>query len=290
MPQGPIAFSSLVLSAVFAVALAMPSADAQTRPGQPRPLSPGPGQPAQPAQRAPAPNQPPQPAPPKPYKELAVALPQPSTDPSFEALRNQLADIAMKKDRAALARMVVPTNFFWIGEVNGREGDKTNKRKSSVDNLAAAIGLDDKEGSGWVVIAQAAKAASLEPMQQKRGVFCSPAGPTFDEKAEQQLAKETGTSDFDWASPTMPGIDVHASVQPNSPVIDKLGMYLIRVMPEEPPPAGNQAPQSLFARVVMPNGTIGFVAYEFLFPIAFDQFCYVKDASGWKIAGYYGTN
>jgi hypothetical protein len=289
MPQGRIAFSSLALSAIFAVALAMPSADAQPRPGQPGQLSPGPGQPAQPAQRGPAPGQPPQPVPVKPYKEIAVTLPQPSNDPSFEAFLKQLVDIATKKDRAALARMVVPTNFLWIGEVNGREGDKTNKRKSSVENLAAAINLDDKEGSGWVVLAQAAKEPSLEPMKQKKGVLCSPAGPIFDERAAEQLNKQTGTSEFDWSSPTMPGIDVHASAQPNSPVIGKLGMYLVRVMPEESP-AGSQAAQSPFVRVVMPNGKVGFVAYESLSPIAFDQLCYIKDASGWKIAGYYGSN
>jgi hypothetical protein len=207
MSQGRIAFSSLALSAIFAVALAMPSADAQPRPGQPGQLAPGPGQPAPPAQRGPTPGQPPQPAPPKPYKEIAVTLPQSSNDPSFEAFLKQLDDIAMKKDRAALARLVGSTNFFWIGEVNGREGDKANKRKSGIDNLAAATDLDDKEGSGWVVIAQAAKETSLEPMQQKRGVFCSPAGPIFDDKAAEQLGKATGTTEFDWAFPTKPGID-----------------------------------------------------------------------------------
>jgi hypothetical protein len=286
MSQGRIAFSSLALSAIFAVALAMPSAEAQPRPGQ---LAPGPGQPAPPAQRGPAPGQPPQPAPPKPYKEIAVTLPQSSNDPSFEAFLKQLDDIAMKKDRAALARLVVSTNFFWIGDVNGREGDKANKRKSGIDNLAAATDLDDKEGSGWVVIAQAAKETSFEPMQQKRGVFCSPAGPIFDDKAAEQLGKATGTTEFDWAFPTKPGIDVHASAQPNSPIVGKLGMYLIRVMPEEPP-AGNQAPQSPLVRVVMSNGKVGFAAAEFLSPTAFDQLCYIKDASGWKIAGYNGTN
>jgi hypothetical protein len=286
MPQSRIALSSLALSAIFAVALAMPSADAQPKPAQPGQLAPGP---AQPAQRAPAPGQPPQPAPPKPYKEVAVTPPPASNDPSFEAFLKQLADIATKKDRAALARMVVPANFFWIGDVNGREGDKTNKRKSSIDNLAAAIDLDDKEGSGWIAIAQAAKDSSLEPMKQKRGVLCSPAGPIFDDKAVEQLIKQTGTGEFDWAAPAKPGIDVHAAAQPNSPVIGKLGMYLVRVMPEDPP-AGNQASPPPLVPVVMSNGKVGFVAYESLSPIAYDQLCYIKDASGWKIAGYYGTN
>jgi hypothetical protein len=253
----------LALSAIFAVALAMPSADAQPRPGQ---LAPGPGQPAPPTQRGPTPGQPLQPALPKPYKEIAVTLPPPSNDPSFAAFLKQLDDIAMKKDRPALARLVVSTNFFWIGEVNGREGDKANKRKSGIDNLAAAIDLDDKEGSGWFVIAQAATETSLEPMQQKRGVLCSPANPIFDEKAADQLLKATSTNELDWAFPTKPGIDVHASAQPNSPIVGKLGMYLIRVMPEEPP-AGNQATESPFVRVVMSNGKVGYVAAEFLSPI-----------------------
>ncbi len=286
MSQSRTAFCSLALSAIFAVALAMPSAEAQSRPGQ---LAPGPGQPAPPAQRGPTPGQPPQPAPPKPYREIAVTLPPSSNDPSFAAFLKQLDDIAMKKDRPALARLVVSSNFFWIGEVNGREGDKANKRKSGIDNLAAAIDLDDKEGSGWFVIAQAATETSLEPMQQKRGVLCSPANPIFDEKAADQLLKATATNEFDWAFPTKPGIDVHASAQPNSPIVGKLGMYLIRVMPEEPP-AGNQAEESPFVRVVMSNGKVGYVAAEFLSPTAFEQLCYVKDTSGWKIAGYNGTD
>ena len=34
----------------------------------------------------------------------------------------------------------------------------------------------------------------------------------------------------------------------------------------------------------------GYVAAEFLSPTAFEQLCYVKDASGWKIAGYNGVD
>jgi hypothetical protein len=171
----------------------------------------------------------------------------------------------------------------------GGRATRPNKRKSGIDNLAAAIDLDDKEGSGWFVIAQAAMETSLEPMQQKRGVLCSPANPIFDEKAADQLLKATATNEFDWAFPTKPGIDVHASAQPNSPIVGKLGMYLVRVMPEEPP-AGTQAAESPFVRVVMSNGKVGYVAAELLSPTAFEQLCYVKEASGWKIAGYNGTD
>lgn len=212
-----------------------------------------------------------------------MTLPQPSNDPSFEAFRKQLADIARKMDRAALARLVVPANFFWMGE----KGDRANKRKSSFDNLADAIDLNDKEGSGWFVLARAAEEPTLEPIPQKRGVFCSPASPAFDERAAEQLAKDTGTEPGDWAFPSKSGVEVHASAQPNSPVIGRLGMYLVRVLPDQAA-ATAPATEPQPVRIVMPNGREGFVSEEFLSGVEFDQLCYSKDASGWKIAGYAG--
>src|SRR5262249_37112361 len=71
----------------------------------------------------------------KPYKGVAVTAPKPMDDPSFEAFRKQLGAIAEKKDRAALAALV-SRNFFWLGE----KGDKADKKKSGIDNLAKAIG------------------------------------------------------------------------------------------------------------------------------------------------------
>ena len=82
--------------------------------------------------------QPQEPAPPKPYKEVAVNLPAPVNDPSFEAFRAQLADIAERKDRAALAALIVPRGFFWERE----SGNEADEKKSGIDNLAAATGLD----------------------------------------------------------------------------------------------------------------------------------------------------
>src|SRR5262249_3470294 len=121
------AYPSLILSALVGAALMALPAQAQTpRPGQ---LAPGPGQtpPGGQPPQAPPPGprgKPPQqqaqqPAPPKPYKPIAVTPAQPYSDPSFVAFRKQLGDIANRKDRAALARIVV-NNFFWMGE----KGDK----------------------------------------------------------------------------------------------------------------------------------------------------------------------
>jgi hypothetical protein len=293
MPHFASACPSLLLSAFAAVALCASPVQAQApRPGQ---LAPGPGQiqpsgqPRQPAQAQPPGQsgqatqaQPRQLAPPKPYKAIPVALAQPYNDPSFTAFRKQLSDIASRKDRAALARLVV-RNFFWMDE----KGDKADKKKSGIDNLAAAIDLDNKDGTGWEALAEAANEATLEPVPERRGIMCAPANPKFDEMAADQMAKDTGTDPSEWGYTTKPDIEVHAAAKADAPVIEKLGLHLVRVMPE-PSPAGapEQAPQ--FLRVVTPSGKVGFVTEELISSLETDQLCYAKDATGWKIAGFAG--
>jgi hypothetical protein len=283
-----MSYSSYPGRTVFLVALALAvggtSLSAQPRPAQ---LPPGPGGPGGPPGRG----GPPPMAPPKPYKPVAVTLPQPYADPSFEAFRKELGEIASHKDRAALAGKVVANGFFWMGE----KGDKANKRKSGVDNLAAAIGLDGRDGEGWQILAAAANEATLEPIPDKKGVMCSPAGPVFDQKAAEQAARATGTSPMDWAFPVKGALDVHAAGQASSPVIEKVGSVLVRVMPEGPPPgagAGGNAPPpkpgSSFVRIVTPTGKVGYVVDDAIGALDSDQLCFVKDAAGWKINGYAG--
>jgi hypothetical protein len=209
---------------------------------------------------------------------------QPFGDPSFAAFRKQLGDIASRKDRAALARLVV-NNFFWMGE----KGDKANKKKSGIDNLAAAIGLDSKDGDGWETLAAAANETTLEPLPDRKGIMCSPAIPTFDEAAAEQLAKDTGTDPGDWGYPSKPGVEVHAAAKDNAPVIEKLGQNLLRIMPEQPA-AGAQQQESPFVRVVTPSGKVGYVLEELILSPDSDQLCFIKEAGGWKIAGYAGND
>src|SRR5215475_14187017 len=76
-----------------------------------------------------------------PYKPVRITLPPGVNDPSFEAFRKQLGDIAGKKDRAALGRLVA-ANFFWVPE----DKDIADKQKSGIDNLAKALSLDGTDG------------------------------------------------------------------------------------------------------------------------------------------------
>ncbi len=284
MPHSGFPRPALLLSAFTAIALSALPAQAQAQAPRPGQLAPGPGQPpgppGQPGQAAQG--QPRQLAPPKPYKPIPVTLAQPYNDPSFTAFRKQLSDIASRKDRAALARLVV-RNFFWKGE----KGDKADKKKSGIDNLAAAIDLDAKDGSGWEALAEAANEGSLEPVPERKGIMCSPAIPKFDEMAADQMAKDTGTDPSEWGYPSKPDVEVRAAAKADAPVIEKLGLHLVRVMPEQPAAgASEQEPQ--FLRVVTPSGKVGFVLAELMSSLETDQLCYVKDATGWKIAGFAG--
>jgi hypothetical protein len=269
---------------VAALTTVMPAA-AQTQP--PRPGQPPPAAPQRP-QTAPQGGPPagqaqtPAVAPIKPYKPLAVTLPGPVNDPSFEAFRKQLGDIATRKDRAALAKLIVTQGFF----VEGADGNKLDKKKSAIDNLAAALGgFAGRDASGWEALSAAAADPTLEPLPDRKGVSCGPAGPTMDEQAFEALTKETGTEAGDWGFPVAPNLEVRSAAQPTAPVIEKLGMNLVRVLPDSPP-QGNAQQAPTFARVVTPAGKTGFVAIDGISPIGFDQLCYVKDASGWKITGY----
>ena len=97
-------------------------------------------QPKQPPQKGPPPA-----APAKPYTPIAVTIPAPINDPSYEAFRKQLGEIAAKKDRSGLAKLVVSQGFFWEGE----KGDQADKKKSGLDNLSTAIVLGGKQPFGW---------------------------------------------------------------------------------------------------------------------------------------------
>ena len=279
--------TALAATVLLAGALTPTSAQQQLpRPGQ---LPPAGGQPksnaqpqaqpkAAPPQAQPAPQQAQAPSPPKPYKPVTIQLPQPVKDPSFEAFRKQLAGLAQKKDRAGLAR-VVSNGFYWIQE----DKDAADKKKPGIDNLAAAIALDGADGGGWEALARFAADPTGEPDPQRKGVICSPADPAFDEKAAEELATATQTDSSEWGYPVSNGVEVRSAAQANAPVIEKLGLHLVRVYPDDS--ASNAVQQPDFLRIVAPSGKLGFVPTDSIAPLGGDQICYIKEGNAWKITG-----
>ncbi len=222
---------------------------------------------------------PPPPAPPGPYKAIAITLPKPLGDASFDAFRVKLADVAKKKDRAALASMIVAKGFFW----QRADNKPADAKKSGIDNLAAATGLDAKDGSGWEVIAGFAAEPTAEPAQGMKGVMCGPASPTFNEKDFEAVLKSTKSDPSEWVYPTAAGLEMRGKGDAKAPVVEKLGLTLIRAVADE----SANAPGD-WTKVVAPSGKVGFVQTTAIVPLANDQMCYLKDGAGWHIAGYVG--
>ena len=124
------------------------------------------------------------------------------------------------------------------------------------------------------------------PIPIRKNTYCAPADPVFDVKQLEALAQQTGTNPAEWGYPTRPDIEVRAAAKPDAPVTEKLGMHFVRVMEDDgpEPPAGAMP----MLKVVAPSGKVGFVPADALSPLGNDQLCYVKDAAGWKIAGFVG--
>jgi hypothetical protein len=223
------------------------------------------------------------PAPPKPYKAVQVRLPSPINDPSLEAFRKDLGGIAQRKDRAALGRIVVAKGFFWDND----SGKGADPRKSGIDNLATALGLDAKDGSGWEGLAAAAEEPSASADPEKKGVVCAPAMPEVSEKDFGDLTKATQTDPAEWAYVMTPEVEMRAGAQPDSPVVEKLGTILVRVLIDDSPAAAVNA-NAETVRVVAPSGKVGYVPVTAVGGLASDQLCYVKEGGAWKIGGVYG--
>jgi hypothetical protein len=227
------------------------------------------------------PLKPPPPAPIKPYTAVAATPPQPYNDPGFQDFHKQLAEIAAKKDRPALAKLVVAQGFFWV-----QDKDLANKSKPGIDNLAKAIDLDDKDGSGWDALASFASDPTASELPDHKGTVCSPADPKIDSKAFQALADATQTDPSEWGYPLKDGLEVRSEAKATGPVVDKLGLNLVRVLADTAPPSDANPP--MFLHVATPSGKSGYIPIDSIAPLGGDEMCYTKDAGGWKITGYFG--
>jgi hypothetical protein len=268
---------------VLAALLALPATAQQTLPRpKDQPAPPAKTQQKAPPKNAPAaaPPQQQQAAPAGPYKAVMVSEPKPFVDEALAAFRKELAAAAQKKDRAALAKLVLAQGFFWMKE----RGDAADKRKPGAETLAVAFNLAARDSQGWDALAQYAGDESASPMQGKPGVMCAPAGPTFNQQELDEVIKATQTDFGDWGFISAPNIEVRQSAAQNAPVIEKLGIHFVRVMPDMSPNASQE-----FLRIVTPSGKVGFVPGDAVNPIGSEQICYMKDKAGaWKIAGIIG--
>lgn len=226
----------------------------------------------------------PAPVPPGPYKAVAITLPERSNDKSFEAFRNQLGEIAERKDTAALTKLI-HKDFFW----ERQSGSGADPKKSPMANFAAAIGLNIPEDpdAGWDILAIYAEDPTTFPLSDQPGVICGPGDPNFDEEAFQALLDSTKTDISDWVYPVTGGVELRAEPKPDAAATEKVGLTFVRVIAADAPDAGNSAAVE-FLNVMLPSGKSGFVKVDNIASLSISQICYVKDGGAWKITGVLG--
>jgi hypothetical protein len=219
---------------------------------------------------------------PKPYTPVSIASAETFADPGFAAFRQAIAAAAKSRLYAELEALVQAQGFFWDRDF-GRGYDP---RRPSVDNLAAAIGLERRDGAGWNMLAVLATEDAVEPLDSRPGVVCAPARPNYDSIEFSKLLDKTYTGEIDWAYPRARETAVRSAPQAGAPAVGLLGLQFVRLLgfdgPESDVPGRNQ-----WARVALPDGRTGYTPPGSLMSLTPDRLCYIKDlVVGWRIAGF----
>ena len=134
---------------------------------------------AQAQQKQPPQKGPPPPAPAKPYTPIAVKLPAPFNDPSFEAFRKQLGEIA-REEGPRRPRQAGRRAGLLLGRREGRPGRQEEVRASTISRRRSCLG--GKQPVGWDMLQGYAADPTATAYPGKQGVICAPADPQFDEK------------------------------------------------------------------------------------------------------------
>ena len=219
---------------------------------------------------------------PKPYMAVPISPAKALADPGFAAFRASIAAAAKSRLFGDLEALVQAQGFFWDRDF-GRGYDP---RRPSADNLAAAIGLERRNGWGWNMLAVLATEDAVEPLDSRPGVVCAPARPNYDAIEFSNLLDKTYTGEIDWAYPRAAETAVRLAPQAGAPAVGKLGLQFVRLLgfdgPESDVPGRNQ-----WARVALPDGKTGYTAPGSVMSLTPDRLCYIKDlVVGWRIAGF----
>src|SRR5687768_3591777 len=133
-----------------------------------------------------------------PYKPVNVSPPTQFSDPGVDALRKQISEAAKKRDRAALAKLIVAKGFFWD---RGGGEDSSDKKKSGGDNLAVVLGLINKDAPGWDMLAGYAEDPTASQSSMRPGAVCVPADPLFNGKEMDSLLESSQSDIGEWGFP-----------------------------------------------------------------------------------------
>ena len=238
---------------------------------------------AQQPQRPPQQQAAPKVAPPKPYKPVALKLPTPMNDASLrsvpQAARRSRAEEGSRRARQA----VVAQGFFWEGE----NGDKADKKKSGADNLAAALGLADKDSDGWDILMGYAADPTDDALPRETG---------RDLRAGRSRLRGKGSrrgrqGDADRSRRLgLPGRGRRRG--PRHAAAEGAGVRkarpAFRARDARPGPRRRRRTRRRCSRSSRRPARSVMSPGEAVAPLGNDQLCYIKDGADWKITGFIG--
>jgi hypothetical protein len=216
----------------------------------------------------------------KSYLPVAVTIPPAPNDPSLTVFRATLTDIARKKDDVALQKLVA-RDFFWERDF----GSGFEKQKSAFINFATALSLAAADDTGWRYLSAFAEQLP-GPHGKRKGVFCGPPEPKYNEKDYDKLLKATDSDVFDWSYPAHAHVIVREKGESGSPEIAKLTQHFVFSDLSARPQ--NFDPDKDWSPVILKDGKRGFVAPGELLTPLYPRLCFVKRDGRWLIAGYVG--
>lgn len=214
------------------------------------------------------------------YEPVAVAFPKRSNDPALTVFRSILADIARKQDRKALEKHVA-RDFFWEHDFGGGY----EKKKGAFRNFAAALELGTENAIGWRNLG-AFSDQLTGPHDKKKGVFCGPPAPRYDEKAFEALLARTDSEAYEWGYPAHAHVIAREKGAHGSPETGKLAMTFVYT--DLAARGENFDPAKDWTPVILPDGKRAFVQPGELLTLLDPRLCYVKRNGNWLIAGYIG--
>lgn len=221
-----------------------------------------------------------------PFAPVNVKLPPAPAAAGFAAFRQHLAAIAKDRVFDELARAVVPQGFFWDRDFT----DAFDPKKTSAENLAAAIHLEQGTGLGWQMLADFAAEPTAAEIPTAPGVLCAPGRPLFEQDEFDRLLDTTRSAAADWVFPRADGLELRAAPRPTGALVEKLGSYFLRLARSGEAADTANALRTAWTRVSAPTGKLGFAAPGTLASLSAPQLCYVKDVVGrWRIAGFIGA-
>jgi hypothetical protein len=216
----------------------------------------------------------------KSYSLVAVTIPGEPDDPSLTIFRANLSEIARRKDSDALQKLVA-RNFFWERDFGGG----FDKKKSPFINFATALSLAEANDDGWRTLAALADQMS-GPHTKRKGVFCGPPEPKYNEKAFEKLLKDTDSDVFDWSYPAHAHVILREKGESGSPEIAKLTSHYAFTDLSARGQTFDYTKD--WTQVITHEGKRGFVAPGELYTPLDPRLCYVKRNGNWQIAGYIG--